>query len=111
MVKMSRTGVDRLVGGTDDHLIQLDIVPCTGTEDIKISVGPTAFSTSLAECRSAIGFVFPNEPHPPAQAYKLLGGIVRTVILNEDKLWDLRTPLWWNGFESGTTNHWSGVIP
>lgn len=114
MVKMSRTGVDRLVGGVDDHQIQIDVVPCTGAEDFKIRVGATVSSSNLAECSVFMGFVFPNDPHGSAEAYKLLrteGVNAAKITLNEDKVWDLRIPLWWNGFESGTTNHWSDVEP
>ena len=109
MVKMSRTGIDRTIGGVDDHAIGIDLVSCAGAWDIKIKVGTTVLPTSLGECTAPVDFVFPGGPHSSAQDYKILGPT--TLVLRNTVAWELGIPVFWNGFESGTTNHWSSVTP
>jgi len=109
MVKMSRTGIDRVIGGGDDNTIGIELVSCAGSWDVKVLAGTPTITGALGECASGVDFVFPLDPHHSAQAYKLLSGVNLTI--NNAQNWDFGIPLFWNGFESETTNHWSSVSP
>ncbi len=47
-VKMSRTGIDRTIGGGDDNTIGIDLVSCAGIWDVKVVVGTTGNPGNLA---------------------------------------------------------------
>lgn len=112
MVKMSRTGENRVVGGSptnDDHAIQIEIVPCTESYNLRVLVGTTDSPSNTGECNVAIDLLHVLDPPVSAQAYRLTTPAIVTI--NELQSWDLKIPVFWNGFESGATSRWSGTVP
>lgn len=102
MVKMSRTGLNRVIGPAggmnDDHAIQIDIVPCASAHDIKISTAalPSGISGS---CSRAIDYVFPADPHTTAQDYKIVSA---ALVLTNLPGWEFNIPMFYGSFETGT---------
>jgi hypothetical protein len=111
MVKMSRTGINRAIGGGDDNSIGITLVSCAGAYDVKVVVGTPIIPGVLAECDARTGYVFPAAPHPPAQDYKLVGPYDLVVNAAFASSFDFRIPVFWNGFEIGSTDNWSSAVP
>ena len=112
MVKMSRTGENRVVGGSptnDDHAIQIEIVPCTESYDLRVLVLETQDPSALGECSVAIHLLHLFDPPVSAQAYRLTSPAI--VRINPLQDWNLKIPVFWNGFEAGNTARWSATEP
>jgi hypothetical protein len=110
MVKMSRTGLNRLVGGTpnDDHAIALELVSCSSAHDIKVNTADLGAGVG-GRCASLVVFVDPNDNPANAKNYKVY---VPSITLNSSpSIWDFGAPMFYGHFDEGHFNDWDAVQP
>ncbi len=111
MIKMARTGADRLAGTADDYTLTLQYVGECGTNahDLRVRYG---MSPNLGLCQNQeIGYSYPQNPLL-AWNYSVqfdpnlnpAGPLV--VSLSSLADWDYAVPVFFDGFESGDTSGW-----
>jgi hypothetical protein len=107
---MSRTGINRLVGGTpnDDHAIQLEVVPCTEAYTFKVTTAD--LDGAGGSCARDIVFVNPGDNPNTAVNYKIRNNLILTID-NDPAAWDFLIPLFYGSFEDGDLNEWDDVEP
>lgn len=114
MVRMQKTGEDRLVGTGDDYSIVLNVLSnCNGAE-IQVTWDDSLGPGVLGGTASSVLPTFPAPPPPLARHYSVVpptAGDPRVVIvLNPDLNWSF-VGVYADGFESGDTSRWSSVMP
>ncbi len=115
MLKMARTGVDRIANTSDDYTVDLvNVGNCSNTHEIKVTMAVLPFETLGACGGKAVDYSF--DPGDPDQArhfsvvFQDPGGEL-IVELNSTRNWDYAIPLFANSFESGDTSGWSMTVP
>lgn len=115
-VRMGMTGADKIAATADDYTVVLRYEPNCEAGDIVVNFKPLAEGT-VGACLADIALSFPPPNPILAQHYSIvrviIGGVVfdLEVTLNSDLPWDFTEPIFADGFESGDTSAWSGVVP
>ncbi len=113
MVRMARTGRDRMAGTTDDYTVSLGYVADCGGADIVVqfrSLGPI---TPLAGCNSRVELSFSQNPLF-AQHYSLVpapGSSTLEIVVNDFYDWETADDIFFDSFESGDSSAWSARVP
>jgi hypothetical protein len=112
MVKMQRTGEDRIAGTADDYTMDLRWVADCAEAEIEVRFGPLPFVVPGATAVHVLP-TFPSPVPPLARHYTAVpmnAAAPRiTVILNDIALWDFGNLVFADGFESGDTSRWDVV--